>query len=168
MRQLMEQSFIEQSRDREPALPAPRPKAVLCSIIVPVFDEEENVPLLHERIREAMNSMDTSYEVVYVDDGSRDSSFARLSEIAANDPNVTVVQFRRNFGQTAALAAGIANSCGEIVIFMDADLQNDPVDIPRLLAKIDEGFDVVSGWRVKRQDAALSRKLPSVIANRLI
>jgi glycosyltransferase involved in cell wall biosynthesis len=115
-----------------------------------------------------MRQLDGAYEVIYVDDGSRDQSFARLSEIAASDPRVTVVQFRRNFGQTAALAAGIASSTGEILVFLDADLQNDPADIPRLLAKLDEGFDVVSGWRVNRQDAALSRRLPSQIANRLI
>jgi len=144
------------------------PKLVYCSIIVPVYEEEENIPILHERITEAMKALDSSYEVVYVDDGSHDGSYARLLEISERDPNVTVVQFRRNFGQTAALAAGIDNSNGEIVIFMDSDLQNDPVDIPRLVAKIEEGYDVVSGWRVNRQDAALSRKLPSKIANGII
>ena len=145
-----------------------RPRLVYCSIIVPVYEEEENLPILHERIREAMRDFGSSYEVVYVDDGSRDGSYAKLVEISKDDPNVTVVQFRRNFGQTAALAAGIDNSTGEIVIFMDSDLQNDPADIPRLIAKIEEGYDVVSGWRVNRQDAALSRKLPSRIANGLI
>jgi glycosyltransferase involved in cell wall biosynthesis len=162
--QLVEQPLIEHSE----GLLDPQTRTVLCSIIVPVYDEEENLPLLHERITEAMRSVGTSYEVIYVDDGSRDSSFARLSEIAASDPDVVVIQFRRNFGQTAALAAGIANSCGEILVFMDADLQNDPADVPRMLAKVDEGFDVVSGWRVNRQDAALSRRLPSKIANWLI
>jgi len=147
---------------------ATRPKLVYCSIIVPVYEEEENIPILHERVTKAMEMADVSYEVVYVDDGSRDGSYAALLEVSNNDPRVTVVQFRRNFGQTAALAAGIDNSNGEIVVFMDADLQNDPEDIPRLLEKIDEGYDVVSGWRVNRQDAALSRKLPSKIANGLI
>jgi glycosyltransferase involved in cell wall biosynthesis len=165
MRELME-SLAEQNEDL--LAPPPDAKAVVCSIIVPVYEEEENIPLLHERIASAMESLGTSYEVIYVDDGSRDSSFARLNEIVAADPHATVIQFRRNFGQTAALAAGIANSCGEVLVFMDADLQNDPADIPRLLARIDEGFDVVSGWRVNRQDAALSRKLPSKLANTLI
>lgn len=141
---------------------------VYCSIIVPVYDEEENIPILHERISSVMGPSGTSYEVVYVDDGSRDKSPERLAEIASRDEHVTFVQFRRNFGQTAALAAGIAISTGEVVVFMDADLQNDPVDIPRLLQKIDEGYDVVSGWRKNRQDAAISRKLPSMMANRLI
>jgi glycosyltransferase involved in cell wall biosynthesis len=145
-----------------------RPKLVYCSIIVPVYEEEENLPILHKRITEAMSDFGGSYEVTYVDDGSRDGSYAALMEISKADPRVTVVQFRRNFGQTAALAAGIDNSTGEIVVFMDSDLQNDPVDIPRLVAKIEEGYDVVSGWRVNRQDAALSRKLPSKIANGLI
>lgn len=141
---------------------------VRCSIIVPVYDEEENVPILHERIREAMDPTGMPYEVIYVDDGSRDLTFTRLSEIASRDDHATVVQFRRNFGQTAALAAGMSYARGDVLVFMDADLQNDPVDIPRLLAKIDEGYDVVSGWRKNRQDAAVTRKLPSRIANSLI
>ncbi len=130
---------------------ATRPKLVYCSIIVPVYEEEENIPLLHERITKAMEGVEASYEVVYVDDGSRDGSYPRLLEVSKSDPRVVVVQFRRNFGQTAALAAGIDNSNGEIVVFMDADLQNDPADIPRLLEKLEEGYDVVSGWRVNRQ-----------------
>jgi len=141
---------------------------VACSIIIPVYEEEENIPILHERIVKAMDPLGITYEVVYVDDGSRDASFAKLAEIAENDPNVTVVQFRRNFGQTAALAAGMDRSCGDVLVFMDADLQNDPADIPRLLEKIDEGYDVVSGWRVNRKDAAVSRRVPSMLANRLI
>ena len=148
--------------------PTTHRQPVACSIIVPVYEEEENIPILHERIGAAMQPTGLTYEVIYVDDGSRDKSFERLSEIAERDSRVTVVQFRRNFGQTAALAAGMDVSCGEVLVFMDADLQNDPADIPRLLEKIDEGYDVVSGWRVKRKDAALSRKLPSMIANRMI
>ncbi len=139
-----------------------------CSIIVPVYNEEENIPLLHERIRAAMDPTGEVYEIIYVDDGSRDLSPKRLAELAEKDEHVTFVQFRRNFGQTAAIAAGIATSRGEVVVFMDADLQNDPIDIPRLLDKIGEGYDVVSGWRVKRQDAAITRKLPSMLANKLI
>ena len=103
-----------------------RPKLVYCSIIVPVYEEEENIPILHKQITEAMQSVETSYEVIYVDDGSRDASYARLLEISQSDPNVTVVQFRRNFGQTAALAAGIDNSNGEIVVFMERPRRYTP------------------------------------------
>ena len=151
-----------------PGLLTPRTGNVYCSIIVPVYNEEESIPFLHEQITEAMKTLPTSYEVVYVDDGSRDLSFRRLQEVASKDPHVTVIQFRRNFGQTAAIAAGISKSLGDVLVFMDADLQNDPTDIPRLLQKIEEGYDVVSGWRVNRQDAALSRNLPSKLANSLI
>ncbi len=138
------------------------------SIIVPVYNEEENVPLLHERIRTVMGQQKISYEIIYVDDGSKDRTFEQLSRIVKLDEHVQVVRFRRNFGQTAAIAAGVANSSGEILIFMDGDLQNDPQDIPHLLAKLDEGYDVVSGWRKERKDAEISRKLPSRIANKLI
>lgn len=138
------------------------------SIIIPVYNEEENIPLLHERIRAVMEQSHFSYEIIYVDDGSKDNTFEQLSRIVKLDEHVLVVRFRRNFGQTAAIAAGVANSSGEILIFMDGDLQNDPQDIPHLLAKLDEGYDVVSGWRKDRKDAAISRKLPSRIANKLI
>lgn len=138
------------------------------SIIVPVYNEQENVPLLHERIRTVMELQNFSYEIIYVDDGSKDDTFMQLQRLVKVDEHVQVIRFRRNFGQTAAIAAGVANSSGEILIFMDGDLQNDPIDIPRLLAKLDEGHDVVSGWRKHRQDAAVSRKLPSRIANKLI
>lgn len=138
------------------------------SIIVPVYNEEENIPILHEHITETLGKQDFSYEIVYVNDGSRDGTFAQLSLVAHRDPHVKVVSLRKNFGQTAALSAGVAHSTGEILVFMDGDLQNDPIDISRLLDKIGEGFDVVSGWRKKRQDAKISRKLPSWIANRLI
>ena len=160
--------MVEDLIEPRAQLAAQPAQAVACSIIVPVYDEEENVPILHERITAAMQPLGSTYEVIYVDDGSRDRSPARLMEIAARDSNVVLVQFRRNFGQTAALAAGIANSCGDVLVFMDADLQNAPADIPRLLEKIGEGYDVVSGWRVNRQDAALSRRLPSKVANSLI
>ncbi len=138
------------------------------SVIIPVYNEEENIPLLHERVRHVLEGQNFSYEIIYVDDGSKDSTFQRLKSIVKADEHVQVVRFRRNFGQTAAIAAGVANSTGEILVFMDGDLQNDPVDIPRLLVKLDEGYDVVSGWRKKRQDAQISRKLPSMIANKLI
>lgn len=138
------------------------------SIIIPVYNEEENIPLLHERVQQVMEKQEVSYEILYVDDGSKDATFVQLKRLVLLDEHVQVVHFRRNFGQTAAIDAGVANSSGEILIFMDGDLQNDPIDIPRLLAKLDEGYDVVSGWRKNRQDAHLSRKLPSMLANKLI
>ena len=138
------------------------------SVIVPIYNEEENIPLLHERLHTVLTQQRFSYEIIYIDDGSTDNSFAQLCRLLDKDTHVRVVQFRRNFGQTAAMAAGVAQSQGKILIFMDGDLQNDPVDIPRLLAKIDEGYDVVSGWRKDRQDAQWSRKFPSRIANQLI
>lgn len=115
-----------------------------------------------------MERIGKSFEIIYVDDGSRDRSFQILSEIAEREPEVKVIQFRRNFGQTAALAAGMDEARGEILVFLDADLQNPPSEIPKLLEKLDEGYDVVSGWRKNRQDAAIVRKLPSRIANGLI
>jgi len=138
------------------------------SLIIPIFNEEENIVLLHEQIKRVLDEQDCSFEVIYVDDGSTDNTIMLLQSIVARDSSVKVVQLRRNFGQTAAIAAGVDHSCGEVLIFMDGDLQNDPVDIPRLLAKLREGYDVVSGWRKNRQDAHLSRKLPSWLANRLI
>ena len=137
------------------------------SIVVPVYNEEENVLPLHQKIKAAMDELGLSYEVLYVDDGSRDHSFALLEPIAQADARVKLIRFRRNFGQTAAMAAGMNFARGRVIIPLDADLQNDPADIPRLLAKIDEGFDVVSGWRLKRRDNTL-RKIPSQIANRII
>jgi glycosyltransferase involved in cell wall biosynthesis len=138
------------------------------SIIVPVYNEEENIPLLHKSIQTVMQQQHITYEIIYVDDGSKDRTFKRLQQISENDLSVKVVKLRRNFGQTAAISAGFAHSTGSILVFMDGDLQNDPIDIPRLLAKLDEGYDVVSGWRKNRQDAKISRKLPSWIANRII
>ena len=138
------------------------------SIIVPVYNEEESILLLHASISRVLKEQTFSYEVIYVEDGSTDGTFPRLNQIALSDQNVQVIRLRRNFGQTAAISAGVAHSTGEILMFMDGDLQNDPVDIPRLLAKLEEGYDVVSGWRKKRKDAQLSRKIPSWLANRLI
>lgn len=138
------------------------------SVIAPVFNEEGNLIPLHQRLLATLEPLGRSFEVVYVDDGSRDQSFAELASIAARDQRARVVQLRRNFGQTAAIAAGIDYARGRVCVFIDADLQNDPADIPRLLALIDDGYDVVSGWRKHRQDAALSRRLPSRIANGLI
>jgi glycosyltransferase involved in cell wall biosynthesis len=138
------------------------------SIVVPIYNEEENIPLLYERLTADLSRLGMLYEIIAVDDGSRDRSFALLREFAATDPRLRVVRFRRNFGQTAAFAAGFERARGEVVVTIDADLQNDPADIGKLLHKIDEGFDVVSGWRIQRQDRFLSRRLPSILANRLI
>ena len=138
------------------------------SIVVPVYNEEESVTPLYERITAALAQAAYSYELILVDDGSSDRSFMLLTAIAADDSRVRVIRFRRNFGQTAAMAAGFDAARGRIVVPMDGDLQNDPADIPRLLAKIDEGYDVVSGWRKDRQDTFINRKLPSIIANGLI
>ncbi len=138
------------------------------SIFLPVYNEEENLPTLHRKIIEAMDRLNESCEVIYVDDGSTDGSLAILRELAARDRRVRVIGFRRNYGQTAAMAAGIDAARGAILIPMDADLQNDPADIERLLAKLEEGYDVVSGWRAHRRDAFITRTLPSRIANGLI
>lgn len=138
------------------------------SIIIPVFNEEENLPILYQEIKEALAPLQKSYEIIFIDDGSQDNSFAVLKEIQALDAGVKIIRLRRNFGQTAALSAGFDYARGKIVITMDADLQNDPHDIPLLLAKIEEGYDMVNGWRQKRQDKFLTRRLPSMIANRLI
>jgi glycosyltransferase involved in cell wall biosynthesis len=141
--------------------------AIDVSIVVPAHNEEESLVQLHQQIVDAMGQSTAAWQVVYVDDGSTDKTFQILNAIAEREPRATVVQLRRNFGQTAAIAAGIDHSRGDVIALLDADMQNDPVDIPRLLRKLDEGYDLVSGWRKDRQDA-LSRRLPSVIANSLI
>lgn len=139
------------------------------SIIVPVYNESESVPILQDKFIEALGSIGKTWEVIYVDDGSRDNSLAVLEQLAADDPDhVRVLSFRRNFGQTTAIAAGIEHSIGNVIVLIDADLQNDPADIPMLLDKLDEGYDLVSGWRVSRQDKFITRTLPSRIANGLI
>jgi glycosyltransferase involved in cell wall biosynthesis len=142
--------------------------APYLSILLPLYNEEENIRLQYEEITAAVDSLKVEYEILFVDDGSTDRSFEILSSIAAHDERVKLIQFRRNFGQTAAMAAGIDHSRGEILVFMDSDLQNDPRDIGRLLEKIEEGYDVVSGWRKKRKDNLFIRTIPSRIANRLI
>lgn len=138
------------------------------SIVIPLYNEEDSIPHLAEALDAAIANCGEPTEVIIVDDGSRDRSFTLLREIAERDPRFTIVRFRRNFGQTAAFAAGFAQARGEVVITMDADLQNDPMDIPLLMTKIDEGYDIVSGWRKNRQDRWIDRKLPSMLANRLI
>jgi glycosyltransferase involved in cell wall biosynthesis len=143
--------------------PSPR-----LSIIVPFYNEADNICRMYQAIVEAIAPLAVSFEMVFVDDGSKDNTLLLATEIARTDPRVRVVKFRRNFGQTPAMAAGIEHARGEILITMDGDLQNDPADIQQLLAKMDEGNDIVVGWRFNRQDKMISRKIPSKIANRLI
>ena len=139
------------------------------SVIIPVYNEAESLLTLQEALHKALDGRDFPWEVVYVDDGSLDQSLGILSAIASEDvDHVCVVQLRRNFGQTAAIAAGIDYAQGDILVLMDADMQNDPADIPMMLEKIKQGYDVVSGWRINRQDPFMTRKLPSRIANGLI
>lgn len=139
------------------------------SIVVPVYNEEENIPLLYDALIAVMTPLSITWEAVLVDDGSRDQSARLLEDLAQKYPeHFRAVLLRRNFRQTAAIAAGIDHSCGDVVILMDADLQNDPQDIPMMLEKINEGYDVVSGWRARRKDDFLTRTLPSKLANGLI
>jgi len=139
------------------------------SLIIPVFNEAQNLPILFENIQKTLQSFQCLWEVIFVDDGSRDNSFEVLKSLAEKDEeHVRVVVFRRNFGQTAAITAGIDHARGDIIVLLDADLQNDPADIPMLLAKLDEGYDLVSGWRKDRKDNRLTRTLPSNLANGLI
>jgi glycosyltransferase involved in cell wall biosynthesis len=138
------------------------------SVFLPVFNEEPNLRPLHAKMTDALAALGRTAEIIYVDDGSSDGSLEVLREIAASDTRVRVIALRRNYGQTAAMSAGIDAARGRVLIPMDADLQNDPADIKRLLEKLDEGYDVVSGWRKDRQDKAITRKFPSMLANRLI
>src|SRR5215831_12507708 len=138
------------------------------SVVIPIKDEKDNLPPLHERLGAALDPLGLSWEAVFVDDGSIDGSFAVLEELAGRDRRVKVVRLRRNFGQTAALQAGIDWASGDVIATMDGDLQNDPADFPRLLAKLDEGYDAVMGLREKRRDNFVVRKLPSWMANWLI
>lgn len=138
------------------------------SVFLPVYNEEPNLLPLHAKLDEALKALGRSAEVIYVDDGSSDGSLRVLRQIASLDSRVRVVALKRNYGQTAAMAAGIDAAQGDVLIPMDADLQNDPADIIRLLNKMDEGYDVVSGWRKNRQDTLITRKIPSMMANRLI
>ncbi len=148
---------------------SPASKTIRLSVVVPVYNEEDSVAILHGEIRATLERMGLSErsEVVYVDDCSRDATLRRLLELQQDDPALRVVKFRRNFGQTAALAAGFDVSQGEVVVTLDGDLQNDPADIPSLVARLDEGYDIVAGWRKKRHDDVV-RLLPSWLANRLI
>lgn len=138
------------------------------SVVIPVYNEEENVEPLIIEIEAALAALGRNYEIIVVDDGSKDATFAKLKAIHARMARLQVVRLRRNFGQTAALAAGLAHARGAVVILMDGDGQNDPADIPALLRKLDEGNDLVAGWRYNRRDPFVNRRLPSMIANRLI
>jgi len=139
------------------------------SLVIPVYNEEGNLPLLFDAIFKTMNSLNQSWEAILVDDGSQDKSLSILQEYAKRDPgHIRAISFRRNFGQTAAIAAGLDYAQGDIIILLDADMQNDPADIPMMLAKLDEGYDLVSGWRKSRKDNAVTRNFPSMIANWII
>lgn len=138
------------------------------SVVIPLYNEAENVEPLYGELSAALDQIGRSYEVIVVDDGSTDDSFARLRDIHQRDSRWRIIRFRRNFGQAAGFAAGFAAARGEVVVTSDADLQNDPRDIGRVLAKLDEGYDIVSGWRTERKEPFLSRRLPSMTANRMI
>lgn len=144
------------------------PQTPELSVIIPVFNEQDNIGPLHERLNPVLGELDRTAEVIYVEDGSTDESFVRLQELAREYTIVRIIRLSRNFGQTAALAAGIEHARGSVIVTMDSDLQNDPKDVPRLLEKLAEGYDIVSGWRKERKDPLIRRRLPSFIANRLI
>jgi len=139
------------------------------SLIIPLYNEEANLPLLYDSIKKALEPLQQNWEVIFVDDGSQDKSLDVLKALVKKDPrHVRAVIFRRNFGQTAAITAGIDHAQGDTIVLLDADMQNDPADIPMLLAKLDEGYDLVSGWRKDRKDNRLTRTIPSIFANGLI
>lgn len=138
------------------------------SVVIPLYNEEDNIPPLYEQLSQALNELNLEYEVIVIDDGSQDDSFKRLQAIHEKDPRWQIISFRRNFGQTAGMAAGFEASRGRTVVTIDADLQNDPRDIGKLLDKMAEGYDIVSGWRVDRKEPFFSRRLPSITANKLI
>ena len=150
-------AHTENSRDR-----------VDLSIVIPLYNEQENVFPLYEAIDRVVRGLGKTYEIIFVDDGSTDETYVRLKSIAEADPAVKLIKFRANYGQSAATDAGFEMARGDVVVVMDGDLQNDPADIPRLLEKMQEGYDLVSGWRKDRKDKLLLRKIPSKIANRLI
>ncbi len=138
------------------------------SLVIPIYNEEENIPLLYAEIKEVLDGTSHQYEMIFIDDGSSDTSVQVLEQLSQKDERVLVVALRRNFGQTAAMSAGFDHASGDIIITMDGDLQNDPHDIPDMVAKLNDGYDVVTGWRYDRQDPFISRKLPSMMANKLI
>lgn len=161
-------TYEEETFIRNEQTVASRGERPEVSVFLPVYNEEPNLLPLHAKLGQALKALGRTSEIIYVDDGSTDGSLNILRELARLDNSVRVVAFKRNYGQTAAMAAGIDAARGQVLIPMDADLQNDPADIVRLLEKLDEGYDVVSGWRKNRQDKWITRKIPSMIANRLI
>jgi dolichol-phosphate mannosyltransferase len=161
----MNTSLVSEERKESLVLTPIRPEV---SIVVPIYNEVESLPHLIEAIATTLDTIGLNYELICVDDGSQDGSAELLKQHAKTQPHLRAVILRRNYGQTAAMAAGFKHARGRVVVTLDGDLQNDPADIPQLLAKLDEGYDLVSGWRVNRQDAAVSRLLPSKIANWLI
>jgi glycosyltransferase involved in cell wall biosynthesis len=140
----------------------------MLSVVIPAYNEEENVPILYEKLKNVLDGLGQDYEIIFVDDGSTDGTYQRLKQLAEKDSRLKVIRFKRNYGQTAAMSAGFEHAKGDVIITLDADLQNDPEDIPLLLEKLEEGYHVVSGWRKDRKDPFLSRRLPSMIANWLI
>ena len=138
------------------------------SIVIPIRNESENIPRLYQELTTALGRFGRSYELLMIDDGSTDNSFELLAGLQAEDPRLRVISFRRNFGQTAAFAAGFAMARGRYIITSDGDLQNDPADIPAMVERLEQGFDIVCGWRKNRKDPFVSRRLPSIIANRII
>lgn len=143
-------------------------EALDLTIVLPVYNEQTNIEPLYAELKDVLDGIGLRYEIIFIDDGSTDDSYKIIKAIKMADEQVRAIRFRRNFGQTAALAAGFDHAKGEVIITLDADLQNDPKDIPRLLEKIKEGYDLVSGWRYSRQDPFLLRRLPSMIANKVI
>lgn len=143
-------------------------KHIELSVIVPLYNEEESISLLYQTIQEALKDLNAEYEIIFVDDGSRDKTFQIACQLAERDERLRVIKFRRNYGQTPAMSAGIDNARGKILVTMDGDLQNDPTDIPNFIEEINKGFNIVVGWRHKRQDKLISRKIPSKIANWII
>lgn len=143
-------------------------KTLDLSVVIPIYNEAKNVEKLYEKLEEVLSKFDKSYEVLLVDDGSTDGTTDKLAEIHKRNPKYKVIQFRRNYGQTAAISAGFDYSIGDVIVTIDADLQNDPKDIPKILKKMEDGYDVVSGWRKERKDPFLTRIVPSKIANWLV
>lgn len=143
-------------------------QTITLSIVIPIYNEAENLDRLYARLLPVLQTLGCRYEVILVDDGSTDDSFVILKRLQARDERIKVIRFRRNFGQTAAFSAGFDYAEGDVIVTLDADLQNDPADIPVLLAKLEEGYDIVSGWRIRRRDPFFNRRLPSQIANALI
>lgn len=156
--QISKNSKIERNEERNLDL----------SVVIPVYNEADNVERLYKSLEEVLSKLDKSYEVLLIDDGSTDGTTDKLAEIHKRNPKYKVIQFRRNYGQTAAISAGFDYSAGNVIVTIDADLQNDPKDIPKILEKMEEGYDVVSGWRKDRKDPFLTRKVPSKIANWLV